>query len=193
MLHGPILTVTLDQRYWMWDLVLLLALAAALRLHDLGNLSLAENEIITALTVRNLLHPETLSSPELSAHLTVTPSGWMAAQTARVFGDGEWSVRLPSAFVGVLASIWIYLWGSHWFGAWVGRVAGFFFAIWPWPVAYGRLATGDGLLFFLAFLYTISLWKLLEGNCLGHPLAEPPLIAGRKPIDPTGHDGLQAP
>ncbi len=166
----------------MWDLVLLLALAAALRLHDLGNLSLADNEILTALTARNLLHPETLSSSVLSAHLTVNPPRWLATQTFRVFGDGEWSARLPSAFAGILASIWIYLWGSHWFGSWVGRVAGFLFAIWPWPVAYGRLATGDSLLLFLAFLFTISLWKILEGNCLGHPLAEPPLIAGRKPM-----------
>lgn len=174
--------MTLDQRYWIWDLVLLLALAIALRLHDLGALSLGGSEVATALTARCLLHPEALAGSHVSLHLPIGPIEWSVAQTFWIFGDSEWSARFPAALAGVLATIWVYLWGSHWFGAWVGRIAGFQFAIWPWSVACGRLANGSSLLLFIVFLFTISVWKMLEGNCLGHPLAEPPLVAGRKPL-----------
>ncbi len=182
--RGFISTVTLDQRYWMWDLVLLIALAIALRVQDLGVMSLDESEALSALASRSFLDQQNLPGFQSTLNLPTGLVEWLIAQTSRVFGDWEWSVRFPSALTGVLAAIWIYLWGSHWFGAWVGRIAGFLFAIWPWPVACGRRADGGSLMLFLAFLFTISVWKVLEGNFLGHPLVEPPLIAGRKPLVP---------
>ncbi len=174
--------MTLDQRYWMWDLVLLLALAIALRLQGLGTLSLGEDEVSTALAARSLLHSEGLPNQQNSLNLPMGPLEWLTAQGFRIFGVSEWSARFIPALVGVLTVMWVYLWGSHWFGAWTGRIGGFFFAIWPWSVKYGREATVDGLLLLLAFLFAISIWKVIEGNCLGHPMMAPPLVAGRKPL-----------
>lgn len=177
--------MTLDQRYWMWDVLLLLALAIALRTHQLGTRSFSGSEVGTALAARVSLHPENFQKQPLP-NLKTGPYEWLVIQVTRLFGDmEEWSARLPAVLAGALTTMWIYLWGSHWFGAWVGRIAGFLFALWPWSVACGRMATGDGLLVFLSLLFAISVWKVLEGNLLGHPVAEPPLVAGRKPLAPA--------
>lgn len=174
--------MALDRRYWIWDLVLLLALSTALRAHNLGVPGFCSEEAENALTARTYLTTGHLFLSESQTVANGLLYKWITSGVFRFFGESEWVARLPSAFLGTLTTLWVYLWASHWFGSWVGRCAGFLFAVWPWSVAWGRIGHFESLLAFLFVLLVVAAWKMLECNCLGHPLAEPPRVAGRKPI-----------
>ncbi len=173
--------MTLDRRYWLWDLLLLLALAGLLRLHGLGALSFYYDEAENALVARTYSHTGHFALPSGKPEPNGLLYKWLTAEMFRFFGESELNARLPAAFFGILTTLWIYLWSSHWFGAWTGRAAGFLFAVWPWTVTWGRIGRFYSLQQFLYILMVVSAWKILECNCLGHPVAEPPKVAGRKP------------
>lgn len=174
--------MALDRRYWIWDLVLLLALSTALRAHNLGALSFCSEEADNALIARTCLQTGHFIQPESQPSSDGLLYPWITASLFNHFGESEWIARFPSAFFGALTTLWVYLWASHWFGSWVGRCAGFLFAVWPWSVAWGRIGQYESLLAFLFVLIVVSVWKMLECNCLGHPMAEPPRVAGRRPL-----------
>jgi 4-amino-4-deoxy-L-arabinose transferase-like glycosyltransferase len=164
----------------MWDLVLLLALAGVLRVHGLRHLSFSTDEASNALVAREYLETGRFAYPSGKAETGGILYPWVTAQSFRAGGEREWAARAPAAFLGILATVWLYLWGSHWFGPWAGRAAAVLFAVWPWTVTMGRVGRFHSLQQFLYVLMVIAAWKLLECNCLGHPLAEPPKISGRK-------------
>ncbi|MCG3197225.1 MAG: hypothetical protein GHCLOJNM_01710 [bacterium] len=173
--------MTLDRRYWLWDMLLLLALAGLLRLHGLGALSFYYDEAENALVARTYLQTGHFELPSGKSEPNGLLYKWLTAEMFRFFGESEWSARVPAALFGILTTLWIYLWSSHWFGSWTGRAAGFLFAVWPWTVTWGRIGRFYGLQQFLFVLMVVSAWKILECNCLGHPMAEPPKVSGRKP------------
>jgi len=143
--------MSFEKDYWIWDLILLVALAGLLRFHGLEQLPLDPAE--TGIGFQSILF--------------------------QYFGESEWIARLPSAVCGILATTWIFLWGAQWFGPWNGSLAALLFAVCPASVYSGRVATAISLEQFLLFLFVVSAWKRIECNCLGHPLTEPPRASGR--------------
>ena len=173
--------MTLDQRYWILDLVLLATLAAALRFHGLGALSFTRQEAETALAAESRLPEGRFAVSPRETGSKGLLHRWMVAESFRRFGRSEWWARFPAAVCGVLGAGWVYLWGSHWFGSWSGRWAAFLFAVWPWSVGWGRAALSWGFTQFLYLLAVAAFWRWMENNSLGRPMMEPPTVAGRRP------------
>lgn len=172
--------VTLDRRYWVWDLVLLVALAGVLRFHQLDQLSFYYDEAENALVAREYIETGRFQLPSGRLEPNGLTYKWITAEMFQWFGESEKNARIPAAVFGILTTAWIYLWGSHWFGPWTGRIAAFLFAVWPWSVTWGRIGRFYSLQQFLFVLLVVCVWKMLECNALGHPVAEPPRVAGRR-------------
>jgi hypothetical protein len=172
--------VTLPQRYWIWDVLILSLLATVLRFHGLDVLSFYYDEAMNALVARTYNETGHFVLPSGSPDPNGLLYKWMTAHLFEIFGESEWWARFPAALAGVLTTIGIYLWGGHWFGAWTGRWAALLYAIWPWSVTWGRIGRFYNLqqLFFL--LMVVTFWKAMEKNRLGHTIHDPPRTAGRQ-------------
>jgi 4-amino-4-deoxy-L-arabinose transferase-like glycosyltransferase len=139
--------------------VAVVLLAAALRLHGLGDESLWFDEGHTLETAR-------LSPAEATAALVedVHPPLYFLSVSAwtRAFGESDASLRAPSAVFGVLAVLATFLLGRRLFGAGAGLAAAFLSAVAPFHVNYGQEARPYALLLLLALLSTHALVRLAE-------------------------------
>ena len=171
------------RRGWSYSYLLAVVLLAAwLRLYGLGSLSFYYDEADNALVARTYLDTGRFELPSgFSA-----PNGmlykWTTAQMFRWFGESEWIARLPSAVLGVLTTLWIYLWGARWFGPGVAGISTFLYAVWPWSVTWGRVGRFYGLQQFLFFLLVVAVWKLLEEKA---PEKNPSRSGDWKPLRDT--------
>lgn len=75
--------------------------------------------------------------------------GWM-----RIFGEGDWAMRLPSALLGALAVPAVYLLGKTWFGSRSGLFGACLIAGHPMHVFYSR----EARVYPLLLLLTVLLW-----------------------------------
>lgn len=143
-------------------LILVIALAAVLRLWNLGGnppgltwdeASLGYNGYSILQTGRDeygTLLPFNLKSfgdwkPALYAYLTVPFIG--------IFGLNEWVVRLPSALFGVATVILIYLFVFEFFkNKWLAYLSSFFLAISPWHLQFSRPAFEANIALFFNLL-----------------------------------------
>ena len=170
--------MTLEKRIWLWDLIVLTLLAAGLRFHHLEALSFSTPEAENALVARTYLETGRFELPSGQIRSNGLSYRWIETQLFRAFGESEWIARLPAAICGVFTTGLLYLWGSHWLGAWTGRWAALFYAVWPWSISWGRTAQAENLQQLIYFLLILSIWKLLERNRLGAPIVDPPLARG---------------
>lgn len=83
-----------------WPLAALIALAAGLRLATLGLQSFWFDEAFTPVHV---LHPSLFKTLEELTRTENSPPLWYIVEwvSYRVFGTGEWALRLPSALAGI--------------------------------------------------------------------------------------------
>ncbi len=124
-----------------------LAAGALLRLILLGRPDLfAADEGRWAVGARNVLEGGAqVLAP--SATPLGDPSGtpilfpWVLSGMVRVFGPEEWAVRLPSAFLGLLAAIVVERIVRRGWGQPAGHLTGAFVALFPPLVAASRVAT----------------------------------------------------
>jgi 4-amino-4-deoxy-L-arabinose transferase-like glycosyltransferase len=124
-----------------------LAAGALLRLILLGHPDLfAADEGRWAVGARNVLEGGAqVLAP--SATPLGDPSGtpilfpWVLSGMVRVFGAEEWAVRLPSAFLGLLAAVVVERIVRRGWGQPAGHLAGAFVALFPPLVAASRVAT----------------------------------------------------
>jgi 4-amino-4-deoxy-L-arabinose transferase-like glycosyltransferase len=124
-----------------------LAAGALLRLILLGRPDLfAFDEGRWAIGARNILEggaqvlaPSATPLGEASGTPILYP--WVLSWMVRVFGPEEWAVRLPSAFLGLVAAIVVERIVRRGWGQPAGHLAGAFVALFPPLVAASRVAT----------------------------------------------------
>lgn len=138
-----------------------LAAGALLRLILLGRPDLfAADEGRWAVGARNVLEGGAqVLAP--SATPLGDPSGtpilfpWILSGMVRVFGAEEWAVRLPSAFLGLLAAVVVERIIRRGWGQPAGHLAGAFVALFPPLVAASRVATVEPALVTLGLVGVI--------------------------------------
>lgn len=140
-------------------LLLLLAMAGALRFYNFSGWSLSNDEL-SALTRRNFgsfsqLINEGVRPDFHPAGVQVFLYYWV-----KVFGDSEAALRFPFVICGALSVLLVYLIGKKWFSASAGLLAATTLAFLQFPILYSQLARpySPGLLFCLVNVY---FWTLL--------------------------------
>ncbi len=141
---------------------LILILAALLRMINL-NQSLWLDEAINIISVKSLGFWETvLVYPRYDFH----PPGYFALMWgwARLFGDSEISVRLPSVIFGVTTVVLCYLISTKLFSRRVALLAAFFLAINPLHIYYSQEARMYAFSTFAVALNYYFFIKLFKGG-----------------------------
>lgn len=142
-------------------LVLIVFLAAFLRLRGLGEASLWLDELYTI---------EHASKPALQIAGSLRESGahpplfFFLTHLALRLGDSEWIVRLPVAMIGIVTIPLLYALGKRIFGREVGLAAALLLAVSPFHVHFSREARMYPLLALLSLLSLYALWRALEEN-----------------------------
>ena len=167
---------------WEWILVVaLLLIAFGLRTHDLlhvppgvHNDEVAFGEITETVTHGRLaiFFPENIGNEGLAYYF--------AAPFMKVLGLNILAIRLPAAFISMIAACLIWAFTRRLFGAIAAIAALASFAVIFWTVAFGRIGLHVVLLVPLATLAAYSLWRAqfstgrrvyvwwaLSGACLG--------------------------
>jgi len=142
-------------------LLLILAVAAFLRLYHLGGSSLSNDELSALVrTEFNSLNELIDRGIRVDAH----PAGvqifmyyWI-----KVWGTGEAALRFPFALAGILSVLLACLLGRRWFGSLNGLLAASALAVLQFPILYSQIARpyAPGLLFTLsaAWCWTLVLF-----------------------------------
>jgi tetratricopeptide (TPR) repeat protein len=140
---------------------LILLLAFGLRLYRLDVKGLWVDEIFTAVFASPANDLGTIVSRSLATPLP-TPPLWFLITHASVitFGDGEFAIRLPSVFAGLLGVVAIYKVGKLLFNRHVGLVAAFLLATSP----YHLLVAREGRFYAaVVFFSLMTLYCLIRG------------------------------
>ncbi|HEY1884187.1 MAG TPA: glycosyltransferase family 39 protein [Candidatus Cybelea sp.] len=161
----------MKRAYWYGSLAVLLLLALALRLHGIGNpildhpgwrqgdtAGIARN---FALYQFNIMYPQTTYNgpPPNYVELELQIVPFLAASLYKLFGVHEIFGRLITLGFSLATVAIVTLLGRWLFGSAIaGLAAGFFYAVFPGSVYYGRTFTPDcAMVFFLtAALYAAA-------------------------------------
>ena len=139
-------------------LTCILCLAAALRFYDLGGPDLQWDELLA-------LHRASMPVPELLRSLnnqsasdvfqdTSPPLHHLAIHVATLFGDDNFTVRVPSVLFGLASLFMLFLVGRQFFNARTGLYCALYGALLQFHVAYSRYMR------WYVFFYAFSLLSL---------------------------------
>ncbi len=144
-----------------WPLAALTLLAAALRFSTLGLQSFWYDEAFTPVHV---LHPSLWATLRSVAHTENTPPLWyvLAWLCERVFGAGEWSLRLPSALAGVATVPVAWAIGRELSGRRAAIACAALLAVGPLFVWYSQEARAYGLFVLSAALAFLCFLRVLR-------------------------------
>ena len=134
------------------DLIAILMLAAALRLHDLGRQSLWMDEIFCVVLAQLPLGQMLKLALIDGGH---PPLYYLFEEIVVPLGASEFVARWPMAMLGVLAVGGMVRLGQSWFGRRGASMAGLLLAVSPFAVWYGREARMYSLL--------VALWVVVMG------------------------------
>ncbi len=157
--HASSLSRVIPEKWlWICTVVVLLTVAAALRLGRLGALSLWGDEGLQALAVQSIL---TDGFPHIGNRLYLRgiPTLYAEALAAIFFGLSEFSLRLPSVLAGLATMVVTYCLGASLVNRRVGLVAAILVALSTWEIEFSRFARMYAV-FQLSF--TLSVWWLFE-------------------------------
>ncbi|MBI1881133.1 MAG: glycosyltransferase family 39 protein [Chloroflexi bacterium] len=131
-------------------------LGLAIRLANLGYLSLIGDEPVTYLAARAILSK---GIPVLDSGLWFfrgLPYTYLTALSQFFFRDIEFGVRFPSALAGALTGVCVYFLADELFDGkkWVAGLVSLVFVVHPWAVEFGRFAR---MYSFFTLLYTVSI------------------------------------
>jgi len=147
-------------------LLLLLALAAALYLWDLGASGWANSYYSAAVQAGTQSWKAFFfGSTDASNFVTVdkTPASlWVMELSARVFGVNAWSVLVPQALEGVAAVGILFATVKRWFSPGAALIAGAVFALTPVAALMFRFNNPDALLVLLLVAATYTMTRALE-------------------------------
>ncbi len=128
-------------------LVAILVLAAILRLYKLGEfpIHLTNDEAGLGYNAYSILQTGRDEHGNLFPVIFKSFGDWkpglyvyLSVPTIALFGLSEFSVRLPSALMGILAVLYIYKLGSKLFGDKVGLFSALSLALLPWHIHFSR-------------------------------------------------------
>ncbi len=156
-------------------LVAVLLSGTALRLHQLGASGLWVDEIFTARFAAPANTLAEVAEGPLNSPLPTPPLWfWITHVGLRLFGNSDFTVRVPSAFFGILGIAAIYKLGAALFGdRRVGLVAACLLALSPTHVHYAREARFYTIVPFLGMLSIYFLHRGLR-NATASPGGTPP-------------------
>jgi 4-amino-4-deoxy-L-arabinose transferase-like glycosyltransferase len=97
-------------------LILILAVGTMLRFWNLGNVGLHGDEDIMGLAVRGIVAQGIPILPSDLIYLRAPLHTYLVAGSTLLFGDNEWSLRLPSAIVGSLCGLFAFFMGRRFLG-----------------------------------------------------------------------------
>jgi 4-amino-4-deoxy-L-arabinose transferase-like glycosyltransferase len=156
--HNPTLSWP-DRRLWLL-LVMVMFLAAVMRLPRLGYAEFHEDEVeVTSLAVRAISGEDyaVFLHRKGPVQMLVPLAGWLL--TDRIT---EGWARLPFAMASLFGVLCVALFVYDIAGWWGGLVAGLLLAFNGYFVAFGRMVQYQALIFFLASLAFVCLWRVLE-------------------------------
>jgi 4-amino-4-deoxy-L-arabinose transferase-like glycosyltransferase len=144
-------------------LALLLTAGVGLRAHNLGMPSFCCDEYFDVFAARSWLAGEGFQVPgrEYTRALTMTR---LTAASVAVFGESEWSARVPAMVFGVLTLPLIYVAGRTFFGPQAGLIALALYALSPHGIDNSRFARLYSLLTFLLLGAALCGYRALEGR-----------------------------
>ncbi len=145
-------------RYW-WPLALIVAVAAYLRLADLGALGFRWDEDLSGLAVRAILEKGVPELPSGMVYLRGGVFSHLMAASASLLGFSEFSLRLPAALFGIALVPIGYFFGTALFGRVAGLVTAALLAVSFWDIDLARYAR-----FYTAFsaLYMLTLCAIWQ-------------------------------
>ncbi len=144
-----------------WPLLALTALAAALRLSTLGLQSFWFDEAFTPVHV---LHPSLTATLHSLTRTENSPPLWYVVEWVfyRLFGTGEWALRMPSALVGIALVPVAWGIGRELAGRAAAAGAAALVAVGPIFVWYSQEARVYGLYTFAAGVLVLCFARLLN-------------------------------
>lgn len=163
-------------RRWRRGILLsLFLLALFLRVDKLGTLGLSEDE------ARKVIAIEQIKKGNLSAnaeHPLLLKSAINASLEAgekvnfllgRDVFSPEFLVRAPTALLGALTVIPVYLLAEELFGSLIGTISAYFFAVGVSAISFNRIGKEDT---FIVFFFTLACYFLLKGRRSISPVFE---------------------
>jgi len=147
----------------VWIVVILItAVAAALRFAGLGDLGFFGDEETTSFAARALADGYGAIMPSGMPYRRALPITWLSAGVARQFGlEAEFAYRAVPAMLGALAVPLIFLAGRHLAGTGGGIISALLLALSGWHMVWSRTARMYAPLVtaLVAFFYLILKWK----------------------------------
>lgn len=156
--HNPLLFTNYQ---FLLTLLLLILLAAALRLPRLGYAEFHEDEAEALLLGTRLFQGEDYAlflHRKGPAQMLLPVSFWLLTNRLT-----EALARFPFALNSILSVVTLFFIGRRWFGLWPGAIAAGLWAINGYAIAFGRMVQYQALIFFLVplALYCLYLaWQL---------------------------------
>jgi hypothetical protein len=141
--------MTLQSKESRW-LVIIIAIAALMRLSGLTNFSLSNDELSALARLRFDSFGDLIKNGVYPDYHPAGVQVFLYYWTA-VFGTGEWIVRLPFALLGIGSVFLLYKLGREWFGPAAGLAAAAGLAVLEYPLLYSQIARpySPGLFFTL--------------------------------------------
>lgn len=144
---------------YFWAISAIGIIAVFLRFYDLGSDSIWGDEAATWLQSRGSLGDLIIRTAHDNYPPLYNVLVWICI---RIFGDAEWSLRLPAALLGTTNVLAIY-WVGTLFG---NRLAGIFAAVLlclsGFHIAYSQEARMYALLAFMATLFAGTSWRMVH-------------------------------
>ena len=133
----------------------LVALAAVLRLYDLGSPGLIQNEDYLMLCSRAILESGVPVLPSGGFYPRALPFSYATAAMVAIFGDNEIAVRLLPALFSIAAVGLVFIFARRVFGRAPSIIAGLVLALSPWEIMFGRTARMYSP---MSFLFLLALY-----------------------------------
>ncbi|MEW5991774.1 MAG: glycosyltransferase family 39 protein [Chloroflexota bacterium] len=144
---------------------IVVAIAAALRINDLGFRSLWLDEVATAQVVR--LRDLAAVVDYVTRDPSATPGMYVLTWSLRWLGNDELAIRLPYALAGLLTVVALFALARRLYGTATGLVAAALFAILPFAIFYSQEARSYALLMLLGALLMLAAYRAVTR---GHAL-----------------------
>jgi 4-amino-4-deoxy-L-arabinose transferase-like glycosyltransferase len=132
----------------LWLVIVVAAIVFGVGLGS--NRTLTDHEALLSGTTRQMVESRDWLVPRIGDQTWLEKPPlpyWLAATSAVTFGTfNEWTMRLPSALIGLVVVLLVMRLASRLFGPTVGVLSGLIQATCVYQVAYARLAEADILL-----------------------------------------------
>ncbi len=163
MLPAPHESVS-RRRRWLVLLIVLLALAGALRLYHLGQGSFAHDEMYHFMAAKSMIaegHPD---APPKGDYWRAYPITWLTRWSMTWLGQNEWSARVPFVAINLLFLTVMFVWFRRQFGQAAAVVALVMLAFSPVELRIGRECRMYALFQMTFFLTALAAYQGLESH-----------------------------